>query len=89
MSQKLTVNDFKWVEDFSELNEDFIKNFNDESDGRYFLEADVHYLENLHNLPNDLPFLPERMKIKNVEKLVPSLHDKEKYVIHVRNLKQA
>ena len=59
MSQKLTVNDFKWVEDFSELNEDFIKNFNDKCDERYFLEADVHYLENLHNLPMIYPFCPK------------------------------
>ena len=29
------------------------------------------------------------MKIENVEILVPNLHDKTKYVIHIRNLKQA
>ena len=28
------------------------------------------------------------MKIKKVEKLVASLHDKIDYVIHIRNLKQ-
>ena len=27
MSQKLPVNDFKWVEDISEFNEDFIKSY--------------------------------------------------------------
>ena len=37
----------------------------------------------------DLPFLPERMKLKIVEKLVTDLHDKNEYVIHIRNLKQA
>ena len=36
MSQKLPVNDFKWVEDISEFNEDFIKSYNDESDEGYF-----------------------------------------------------
>ena len=36
----------------------------------------------------DLPFLPERMKLKIVEKLVTDLHDKNEYVIHIRNLKQ-
>ena len=40
-------------------------------------------------LKNDLPFLPERMKIEKVEKLVTNLHDKTEYVIHIRNLKQA
>ena len=28
----------------------------------YFLETDVQYLEKLHELHNDLPFLPERKK---------------------------
>ena len=40
-------------------------------------------------LHNDLPFWPERMKIDNAEKLVTNLHDKNEYVIHIRNLKQA
>ena len=38
MSQKLSVNDLKWVEDILELNEDFIKSYNDESDEDIFLE---------------------------------------------------
>ena len=54
-----------------------------------FFEVDVQYLEKLHELHNDLPFLPERMKIEKVEKLVANLHDKTEYVIHIRNLKQA
>ena len=47
------------------------------------------YLEKLHELHNDLLFLPERMKTEKVEKLVSNLHDKTEYVIHTRNLKQA
>ena len=39
----------------------------------------------LHKLHNDLPFLPERMNIEKVEKLVANLHDKTKDVIHRRN----
>ena len=70
-----------------QFNEDFIKSYNKESDEGYFLEVDVHYLEKLHELYNDLPFLPERMKIAKVEKLVADLHDKTEYVIHIRNLK--
>ena len=38
-------------------------------------------------LHNDLPFLPERMKIEKVKKLVVNLHDKTKYVIHIRMAK--
>ena len=76
MSQKLPVNNFEWIKDTSQFNEDFIKNYNEESDEGYFLEVDVQYLEKLHELHNDLPFLPERMKIEKVEKLVTNLHDK-------------
>ena len=36
-----------------------------------------------------MPFLPERMKLEKIEKLVANLHDKTEYVIHIRNLKQA
>ena len=32
MSQKLLVNNFEWIKDTSEINEDFIKNYNEESD---------------------------------------------------------
>ena len=55
----------------------------------YFLEVDVQYLEKLHKLYNDLSFLPKKMKIKNVEKLVANISIKTEYVIHIRNLKQA
>ena len=47
------------------------------------------YLEKLHDLYNDLPFLPERLKIDKVKRPVANLYDKTEYVIHIRNLKQA
>ena len=47
------------------------------------------YTEKLHDLHNDLPFLPERIKIEKVEKRVANFHDKTEYVIHIKNLKQA
>ena len=43
----------------------------------------------MHDLRNNLPFLPERMKIQKVEKLEVNLHDKKEYVIHMKNLKRA
>ena len=43
----------------------------------------------LFNSHKDLPFLPETKKVEKVEKLVCSIEDKEKYVIHIRALKQA
>ena len=37
----------------------------------------------------DLPFLPKRMKIEKIKKLIANFHDKTEYAIHIRNLKQA
>ena len=42
--------------DTSEFHEDFIENYNEESDEGYFLKDDVPSLENLHGLHNDVPF---------------------------------
>ena len=89
MLQKLPVNDFEWIEDTLQFNKDFITNYNEEGDEWYFLEVDVQYPEKIHELHNNLPFLPERMKIKKFEKLVTNLHDKNEYVIRTRNLKLA
>ena len=89
MSQKISVNKFEWIKDISKFNENFIKNYNEEDDEGYFLEVDVQYLEKLHELHNDLPFLPKRIKIEKVEKLVANLNDKTEYFIHMKNLKQA
>ena len=89
MSQMLPVDKFEWIKDTFQFNEAFIKRYNEESDEGYFLEVNVQYPEKLHELRNDLPFLPEIMKTEKVEKLVINLHDKTEYVIHIRNLKQA
>ena len=70
MLQKLPVNNFEQIEDTSKFNENFIKNYDEECDEGYFLGVNIQYPEKLHELHNDLPFLPERMKIENIEKLV-------------------
>ena len=89
MCQKLPINNFEGIKDTFQFNEDFIKNYNEESDEGYFLEIDIQYLKKLHELHNDLPFLPERMKMEKFEKLVANLHSKTEYVIHIRNFKKA
>ena len=43
ISQKLSVNGFKWLEDLSEFNESFIKNYDENSDRGYFFEVDAEY----------------------------------------------
>ena len=81
MSQQFPVNDLKWVEDISEFDESFVKCYNEERDEGYFIEVGVDYLENLNYIHYDLPFLPKRMKVEKVEKIVANLGGKEKYVI--------
>ena len=66
MSQKLPVNNLEWIKDTSHVSEDFIKNYKEERDEGYFLKVDIQYLEKLHEVHNDLLFLPERMKTKKV-----------------------
>ena len=73
----------------SKFTEEFIKNYNEDSDKRYILNVDVEYPRKLHDLHSHLPFLPERMKINKCTKLVCNLYDKENYVVHIRALKQA
>ena len=66
MSQKLPVNNFEWSKDTlqdTQFNKDFMKSYNEESDEGYFLKVDVQYPAKLHEIHNDLPFLPERLKI--------------------------
>ena len=66
-----------------------IKNYNEKSDEGYLLEVDTQYPEKLHELHDDLPFLPDKIKIEKFEKLEANLHDKSEYVTLIRKLKQA
>ena len=74
MSQKLPTFNFKWVEDTSQFNEDFIKNY--KSEEGYFLKVHVQYLEKLYELHSYLTFLPEKKKLKKGKKPVINLHGK-------------
>ena len=91
MSKKLPVNGFKWLDSnkINKINEDFIKNYNENDNKGYILEVDVKYPKRLHELHSDLPFLSERMEINKCKKLICNLSNKKKYVIHVNSLKQA
>ena len=73
----------------SKFNEDFIKKYDENNNKGYFLEVDIGYPKELFNFHKDLPFLPKRKKVEKVEKLICSIEDKEKYVIHIWALKQA
>ena len=102
MSKKLPVNGFKWIDNDKTaepsslersakhvINEEFIKNYNENNDKGYIVEVDIMYPKKLHDLHSDLPFLPERMEIDKCKKLVCNLHNKKKYVVHINSLKEA
>ena len=88
MSKKLPVSGFKWL-DSNKINEEFIKNYNEDNNKGYILEVDVKYPKRLHKLHSDLLFLSERMEINTCKKLVCNLSNKKKYVAHINSLKQA
>ena len=56
MSQTLPLVGFKWVEETSQFNDNFIKRYNEDTNTGYLLEVDVQYPEKLHEFHNDLPF---------------------------------
>ena len=96
MSQPLPTGEFKWVDienlkggarELKKAIDMMVRNSN--HGNGYVLEVDVKYPRELHDHHNDLPFMCERIRVNGVEKLVPNLHDKKKYVIHVKALKQA
>ena len=74
---------------YQNLMKTIIKKYDENSNTGYFLEVDVEYPKTLFNSHKDLSFLPERKKIRRVKRLICSIEDKEKYVIHIRALKQA
>ena len=73
MPRKLPESNFGWIKDTFEFNEDFMKNYIEESDEGHFFKGNacnvgkVMYTEQLCEFDNDLLFLPERMKIEKVK----------------------
>ena len=89
MSEKVPVDRFKWKKNMLQFNEDFIKNYDEDSDKGYTFEVDVKYPKDLHDLHSDLQFFPERMKINKCNNLVCNFYGKNNYVVHIKSLKQA
>ena len=90
MSKKLSVNGHRWLDSdkINEINEEFIKNYNENDNKGYIFEVDVRYPKRLHDLHSDLPFLPERMEINKCKRLICNLSNKKKYITHINSLKQ-
>ena len=105
VSQYLPYSEFKWSNQ-KEISDFCLNSVSENSSIGYILEADLEYPSELHELHNDYPLAPEKLKIaKNmlskycfniankyvikiggVNKLVPNLSNKSKYVAHYRNL---
>ena len=87
MTQYLPYKEFTWVSPDKE-----VLDVPDDSNFGYILEVDLEYPQDLHDKHNDLPFCPVHEKSRedsSTQKLLTTLYNKEKYVIHYRNLKQA
>ncbi|XP_070152494.1 uncharacterized protein [Polyergus mexicanus] len=87
MCQPLPYADFRWVDDISDFDVSAIAS---NSPTGYILEVDLEYPQHLHDAQADLPFCPTRDKPpdKREDKLLATLYDKKRYVIHYRNLQQ-
>ena len=78
MSEPQPHKNFKW------MNADELKNWESKP---CILEVDLEYPKELHDKHNEYPLAPERLLVDKVEKLVPNLNDKTKYVLHHEDLK--
>ena len=84
-----------------------LEKYKDDENKGLILEVDLEYPKELHDLHNDYPVGPEKVKVSKgmlseyciriakkhnipsgkVHKLIPTLFNKERYVLHYRNLK--
>ena len=64
MTQYLPYGGFKWMseEEIDGFDFDLVKEDNDEG---YILEVDLEYPDDLHNLHNDYPLAPEKLKVSS------------------------
>ena len=60
MSQNLPLGAFNCVGETSQVNEDFVKSYNENYELGYFLKVDFKYHEKLHDPENYLPLLPRK-----------------------------
>ena len=64
ITQYLPYDDFEWMseKEISEINFDLVSG--DSNEG-YILEVDLGYPDDLHNLHNDYPLAPEKLKVSD------------------------
>ncbi|KAL4153200.1 hypothetical protein QTP88_001033 [Uroleucon formosanum] len=85
MSKYLPTGDFKWVDNVNNFD---VMNSSDKLCKGYILEVDLSYPKELHDIHSDFPLAPERhFDNKQLPKLLTTLYDKKKYIIHYETLK--
>jgi len=85
MSQPLPLSGFKWM---GKSQIEKWEQFSNQEGCGCILEVDLECPKDLHDLQNDYPLGPERITVNGVEKLIPNLADKKKYILHCKNLKE-
>ena len=105
MSQYLPTGNFKWLSQ-NQIEKTNLGKYTENSKKGLILEVDLEYPQELHDLHNDYPLGPEKIKVAKdmlsdyckkiadkfnissglVHKLIPTLNDKEKYILHYHNL---
>ena len=68
MSRALPVRNFKWMDEKELENWEYHP---------CILKVDLKYPIHLHDLHNEYPLAAEKIKVGNVEKLIPNLRDKK------------
>lgn len=88
MMKSLPLNGFEWC-DGAAIDVEMIKHMTDDSPVGYILEVDLEYPTNLHDCHKDYPLCAETRVPPGSkhEKLLLTLFDKTKYVIHYTMLK--
>ncbi|XP_053990013.1 uncharacterized protein LOC128882439 [Hylaeus volcanicus] len=87
MCQPLPYAEFRWFDNVANFD---VSSIAADSPTGYILEVDLEYQQRLHDIHADLPFCPTCAKPpgKREDKLLATLYDKQRYVIHYRNLQE-
>ncbi|XP_050427704.1 uncharacterized protein LOC126837795 [Adelges cooleyi] len=91
MSRYMPSGSFQWYTGSGEEALKGLDSMTEQSETGMIFEVDIAYPSTLHDEHNEYPFLPELKCPPNskTKKLLATLEDKKKYVIHYMNLKQA